>query len=111
MLDISWASAKKSMKMVTLCGPKVMAECVSGGGVGLGRGRGDAEHEVCLLNDKTRTYLTRAWMPTGRRRTADSVESGIENLMHKVTRSNENAQIGEIWPIWRLSVLFLLRDF
>lgn len=39
-MDISWVSAKKSMKMVTLCGLEVMAECVSDGGEGLGRGRG-----------------------------------------------------------------------
>lgn len=39
MSDISWESARKSMKMVTLCSLKVMAECVSDEGVGHRRGR------------------------------------------------------------------------
>lgn len=40
MSDISWESVRKSMKMVILCGLKVMVECFSDGGVGCGRGGG-----------------------------------------------------------------------
>lgn len=46
MLDISWESARESMKTVTLCGLKVMTECVSHGGVGMGGAGG--EYKACM---------------------------------------------------------------
>lgn len=53
-----------------------------------------------------------AWIPTRRKRPEDKAKAVMENLRQGVIqRSNESAQTGEIWPMWRFRVLSLLGGF
>lgn len=71
MSDISWESARKSMKMVTLCGLKVMAECFSDGGVGCGRGGGGCK----------------AWSLSAERQNRNTFKGGMDaNWKEKTSR-------------------------
>lgn len=67
-----------------LCGPKVMAECVSWWrGMAWERQEGDAKPGVCLLNDKTGVYLKVACVPTWKKRPADKLKAVMENWAGK----------------------------